>query len=108
MEFNWFMVRNNTNNYVYVDIILAYTRHLQQSFDCRHKSSISYSYVNLAHNHLIWSLMVSTRSHISRWPDNISRRRKAQTLNINHGLTSSQSTITITEAALPRCDHHKS
>src|SRR4051812_48340146 len=51
--------------------------HRQHSFDCRHKSSISYSYVNLAHDHLIWSLMSSTRSHISRWPDNVGCRRKS-------------------------------
>src|SRR3954468_8628633 len=71
------MVRDNTNNYAYVDTIQAYTLHRQHSFYFSHEPSIGHSYVNLAHNHLIWSLMASTRSHISRWPDNVGRRRKS-------------------------------
>src|SRR4051812_5721208 len=69
------MVKHNTNKYVHVDTIQVYKLHRQDSFDCLHKSSISYLYVNLAHNHHIWSLMASTRSHIIRWPDNVGRRR---------------------------------
>src|SRR3954470_15111542 len=72
------MARYNTNKYTHVDTIQAYTLHRQHSFHFSHEPSIGHSYVNLAHNHLIWSLMASTRSHISRWPDNVGRRRKAQ------------------------------
>src|SRR5947208_2848552 len=98
MEFNWFMARYHTNKYTHVDTIQAYKLHRQHSFNYSHKLSIGYSYSNLAHNHLIWSLMASTRSHISRWPNNVGLRRKAQTVDINHGLTSSQSIITATRS----------
>src|SRR3954464_15227704 len=70
------MARYNTNKYIHVDTIQAYKLHRQHSFIYSHKPSIDHSYDNLAHYHLIWSLMASTRSHISRWPDNIGRRRK--------------------------------
>src|SRR4051812_49141579 len=93
------MARYNTNKYIHVDTILAYTLHRQHSFDCRHKSSISHSYDNLAHNHLTWSLMASARSHISRWPNIVGRRRKSTNSKIRgRGLTSSQSTITATRS----------
>src|SRR5436190_9083353 len=72
----WFMASYNTNKYIHVDSIQAYELYRQHSLDDRHKLSIGHSYVNVVHNHLIWSLMASTRSHISRWPDNVGRRRK--------------------------------
>src|SRR3954463_8655739 len=70
------MARHNTNKYIHVDTIQAYRLYRQHSLDGRHKPSIGHSYDNLAHNHLTWSLMASARSHISRWPDNVGRRRK--------------------------------
>src|SRR5204863_5620621 len=70
------MARYNINKYTHVDTIQAYMLHRQHSFYFSHEPSIGHSYVNLAHNHLIWSLMASTRSHISQWPDNVGRRRK--------------------------------
>src|SRR3954463_4335380 len=73
------MVRYNTNKYIHVDSIQSYKLYRQHSLDGRHKPSIGYSYDNLAHDHLTWSLMASARSHISRWPDNVGRRRKVQT-----------------------------
>src|SRR5436190_18435586 len=71
------MASYNTNKYIHVDSIQAYELYRQHSLDDRHKPSIGHSYVNLAHNHLIWSLMASTRSHISRWLDNVGRQRKS-------------------------------
>src|SRR3954469_12386572 len=70
------MVKPNTNNYVHADSIQAYKPYRQYSFYSLHKPSIGYSYDNLAYDHHIWSLMASARSHISRWPDNVGRRRK--------------------------------
>src|SRR3954466_6856537 len=70
------MARYNTNKYIHVDSIQAYKLYRQHSLDGRHKPSTGHSYDNLAHNHSTWSLMASVRSHISRWPDNIGRRRK--------------------------------
>src|SRR3954470_11736799 len=71
------MARFNMNKYIHVDTIQAYKLHRQHSFIYSHKPSIGNSYDNLAHNHLIWSLMASTRSHISQWPDNVGRQRKS-------------------------------
>src|SRR4051812_5346886 len=48
----------------------------QHSFNHSHEPLIGHSYDNLAHNHLTWSLKASTRSHNSRWPDNVGRRQK--------------------------------
>src|SRR2546430_15735317 len=70
------MVRHNTNKYIHVDTIQEYRLYRQHSFSHSHEPSIVYSYDNLAHNHLTWSLMASARSHISRWPDNVGRRQK--------------------------------
>src|SRR4051812_19925669 len=70
------MARYNTNKYIHVDTIQAYKLHRQHSFNYSHKPSIGHSYDSLAHNHLTWSLMASTRSHNIRWPDNAGRRRK--------------------------------
>src|SRR3954469_10669587 len=74
--FNWFMIKHNTNKYIHVDITQAYTLYRQYSFIHSHAPSIGHSYDNLAHDHLTWSLMASARIHISRWPDNVGRRRK--------------------------------
>src|SRR4051812_39795324 len=76
VKFNWFMVKHNTNKYIHADIIQAYTLNRQYSFNSLHKPSIGHSYDNLAYDHHIWSLMASTKSHISRWPDNVGRQRK--------------------------------
>src|SRR3954467_14773760 len=93
------MARYNTIKYVHVDTIQAYKLYRQHLLDGQHKPSIGHSYDNLAHNHLIWSLMASTRSHISRWPDNVDRRRKGtNSKKRGHGLTSSQSLITVTRS----------
>src|SRR3954467_13701934 len=70
------MARYNTIKYIHVDTIQAYKLYRQHLLDDRHKPSICHSYDNLAHNHIIWSLMASARSHISRWPDNVGRRQK--------------------------------
>src|SRR3954468_19865032 len=70
------MARYNTNQYIHINTIQAYKLHRQHSFIYSHKPSIGHSYDNLAHNHPAWSLMASARSHISRWPDNVGRRRK--------------------------------
>src|SRR4051812_26784085 len=70
------MARYNTNKYTQVDTIQAYELYRQHSLDGRYKPSIGHSYDNLAHNHLTWTLMASARSHNSRWPDNVGRRRK--------------------------------
>src|SRR3954468_10900802 len=70
------MARYNTKKYIHVDSIQAYKLYRQHSLDGRHKPSIGHPYDNLAHNHLTWSLMASTRFHNSRWPDNVGRRRK--------------------------------
>src|SRR4051812_10525017 len=84
------MVKHNTNNYIHVDSIQAYTLYRQYSFHSLHKPSIGHSYNNLAHNHPTWSLMASARSHNSRWPDNIGRRQKG-TNKKNHPRTDTQS-----------------
>src|SRR3954468_5512250 len=70
------MARYNTNKYIHVDSIQAYKLYRQHSLDGRHKPSIGHPYDNLAYNYLTWSLMASTRSYNSRWPDNVGRRRK--------------------------------
>src|SRR3954469_6082041 len=70
------MVKPNANNYIHVDSIQAYTLYRQYSFIHSNTPSSGYSYNNLAHDHHIWSLMATARSHISRWPDNVGRRRK--------------------------------
>src|SRR3954467_15453642 len=71
------MAKYNTNNYIHADSIQAYKPYRQYSFIYSHTPSIGHSYDNLAHDHLTWSLMASARSHISRWPDNVGRRRKS-------------------------------
>ena len=103
VEINWFMVKHNTNNYIHIDSIQAYTLHRQYSFYSLHKPSIGHSYNNLAHNHLTWSLMASARSHISRWPDNIGRRRKG-TNSKNQPRTDIQSIGNKCHARRPRHD----
>ena len=70
------MARYNTNKYIHVDTIQAYPLNWQYSSNHSYEPSIGHSYDNLAHNHLTCSLMASARSHISRWPDNVGRRRK--------------------------------
>src|SRR3954464_5503198 len=70
------MATYNTNKYIHVDSIQAYKLYRQYSFNSLHKSLIGHSYDNLACDHLTGSLMASARSHISRWPDNVGRRRK--------------------------------
>src|SRR3954462_11152540 len=101
------MTRYNTNKYTHVNTIQAYTLHRQHSFHFSHEPSIGHSYVKLAHNHLIWSLMASTRSHISRWPDNVGRRRKG-TNSKYQPRTDIQSIDNNCHAKRPRHDHHKS
>src|SRR3954470_23625749 len=81
VEINWFMARYNTNNYIHVDSIQAYTLYRQYSFHSLHKPSIGHPYNNLAHDHHTWSLMASARSYISRWPDNVGRRQKGTNNN---------------------------
>src|SRR3954466_891858 len=70
------MARHNTNKYIHVDSIQAYKPYRQYSFVHSHKPSIGHSYDNIIYNHPTWSLMASARSHISRWSDNVGRRRK--------------------------------
>src|SRR5436190_13275687 len=97
------MARYNTNKYIHVDSIQAYKLYRQHSIDGRHKPSIGRPYDNLAHNHLTWSLMASTRSHNSRWPDNVGRRRKS-TNNKNQPRTDIQSIDNNCHARRPRHD----
>src|SRR5436190_9053153 len=90
------MARYNTNKYTQVNTIQAYELYRQHSLDGRYKPSIGHSHDNLAHIHLTWSLMASARSYISRWPDNVGRRRKGTNCKISSlGLISSQLKITV-------------
>src|SRR4051812_11895534 len=97
------MARYNTNKYTHVDTMQAYKLHRQHSFIYSHKPSIGHSYDSLAHNHLTWSLMASTRSHNNRWPDNVGRRRKG-TNNKYHPRTDIQSIKNNCHTNLPRHD----
>src|SRR3954470_11800928 len=97
------MARYNTNKYTQVDTIQAYELYRQHSLDGRHNPSIGHPYNNLAHNHPTWSLMASARSHISRWPDNVGRRRKG-TNSKNQPRTDIQSIGNKCHARRPRQD----
>src|SRR3954470_24665577 len=97
------MARFNTNKYIHADSIQAYKLYRQHSLDDRHKPSIDHSYDNLAYNHITWSLMASTRSHNSRWPDNDGRRRKG-TSNIYQPWTDIQSIDNNCHAKRPHHD----
>src|SRR3954466_9957360 len=97
------MARYNTNKYIHVDSIQAYKLYRQHSLDGRHKPSIGHPFDNLARNHLTWSLMASMRSHNSRWPDNVGRRRKG-TNNKNQPRTDIQSIGNNCHARRPRHD----
>src|SRR3954465_12530988 len=97
------MARYNTDRYIHVDTIQAYKLPRLYSFNFSHKPSICHPHVNLAHNHLIWLLMASTRSHISRWPDNVGRRRKT-TNSKYQPRTDIQSTDNNCHAKRPRHD----
>src|SRR3954463_2760566 len=90
VKFNWFRIKHNTNKYIHVDTIQAYTLYRQYSFIYSHTPSIGHTCNNLAHDHHIWSLMASARSHTSQWPDNVGRRRKGKN-NKYHPRTNIQS-----------------
>src|SRR3954466_12554928 len=97
------MARYNTNKYIHVDIIQAYKLYRQYSFNSLHKPSIGHSYDYLVHDHPTWSLSASARSHSSRWPDNVGRRRKG-TNSKNQPRTDIQSIDNKCHARQPRHD----
>src|SRR5436189_6274955 len=104
VKFNWFMARYNTHKYIHVDSIRAYMLNRQYSFNSLHKPPIGHSYDNLAHDHHIWSLMASARSHISPWPDNVGRRRKGINSKKNQPRTDIQSIDNNCHTRRPRHD----
>src|SRR3954469_17217899 len=97
------MARHNTHKYIHVDTIQAYTLYRQYSFIRSHKPSIGHTYDNLACDHHTGSLMASTRSHNSRWPDNVGRRQKG-TNSKKHPRTDIQSINNNYHTRRPRHD----